>query len=290
MEILIVSPPRSGNHWIRCLLAGAYDLKIKGGGRKTAHPGHRSPREHREARETLEVQLVAAEGGALMAATGTSVATLPAVSIETANDGRRKPRRGQNGIIMHRHSRFQRRAVAELEARGVHLVTIVRDPYDSFLSYYKWVQTRKNDKANDAEDDGDGEGGNRPRELMFGKPIDHPDVLAFLSDGFGTNLKRANQWFHSGHAAIIRYEDLHADPQAALIGLTNQIEPVDSARIQQALEGCTISNMLNARPGMAHTLGTGKVGSSRADLLPVHLEIMRERWGDQIESLGYRVR
>ena len=283
MEILIVSPPRSGNHWIRCLLAGAYNLRIKGGGRKDAHPGRKTPKEHREeqsarvlvSRPSGDVNELDVAGGGLAVAVAEAPATI-----------RKRPRRGDGGIIMHRHSRYQRRAVAELEARGVHLVTIVRDPYDSFLSYYRWVQTRKNEKGTVGAEHGD----ERPRESMFGKPIDHPDVLAFLEDGFGTNLKRANQWLHSGHAAVIRYEDLHANPEAALIALTNQIEPVTSDRIAAALANCTISNMLSSRPGMAHTLGTGQVGSSRADLMPIHLEILRDRWGDQIASLGYRVR
>lgn len=283
MEILIVSPPRSGNHWIRCLLAGAYNLRIKGGGRKDAHPGRKTPKEHREeqsarvlvSRPSGDVNELDVAGGGLAVAVAEAPATI-----------RKRPRRGDGGIIMHRHSRYQRRAVAELEARGVHLVTIVRDPYDSFLSYYRWVQTRKNEKGTVGAEHGD----ERPRESMFGKPIDHPDVLAFLEDGFGTNLKRANQWLHSGHAAVIRYEDLHANPEAALIALTNLIEPVTSDRIAAALANCTISNMLSSRPGMAHTLGTGQVGSSRADLMPIHLEILRDRWGDQIASLGYRVR
>lgn len=286
MEILIVSPPRSGNHWIRCLLAGTYNLKIKGGGRKSAHPGRRSPRDRGEAGEEISVQLFTTDGGNLVSLEENGPAVAVAVQAPVAVAARRRPKRGAGGIIMHRHSRFQRKAVAELEARGVHLVTIVRDPYDSFLSYYRWVQTRKNEKGTVGEEHGE----ERPRESMFGKPIDHPDVLEFLNDGFGTNLKRANQWLHSGHAAIIRYEDLHADPHAAMIALTNQIEVVSPDRVTEALAGCTLSNMLTARPGMAHTLGTGQVGSSRADLMPIHFEIMRERWGDQIESLGYRVR
>ncbi|MGI9254077.1 MAG: sulfotransferase domain-containing protein [Thermomicrobiales bacterium] len=288
MEILIVSPPRSGNHWIRCLLAGAYDLRIKGGGRKNAHPGRKAPRE-RDNDQDLNLDLVAIETDdnfVREASGGVMTQVQPQTQSAIAVAQRKRPRRGSGGIIMHRHSRFQRKAVAELETRGVHLVTIVRDPYDSFLSYYRWVQTRKNEKGTTGAEHGD----DRPRELMFGKPIDHPDVLDFLNDGFGTNLKRANQWLHSGHAAIIRYEDLHADPASALISLTTQIEPVSEARIHEALSGCTIGNMLASRPGMAHTLGTGQVGSSKADLLPCHLEIMRDRWGDQIESLGYRVR
>ncbi|MFM9105267.1 MAG: hypothetical protein ACKOWF_01045 [Chloroflexota bacterium] len=287
MEILIVSPPRSGNHWIRCLLAGAYNLRIKGGGRKDAHPGRKTPRDRRQRGDDASVDLFLLEGEELVAAgAGAAGSTAVAAPAAVAVAERRRPRRGAGGIIMHRHSRYQRRAVAELEARGVHLVTIVRDPYDSFLSYYRWVQTRKTEKGAVGVEHGE----ERPRESMFGKPIDHPDVLAFLNDGFGTNLKRANQWLHSGHAAVIRYEDLHANPREALIGLTNQIEPVAPLLISEALAGCTIPNMLASRPGMAHTLGTGQVGSSRADLLPVHLEIMRDRWGDQIESLGYRVR
>ena len=41
MRILVVSPPRSGNHWIECLLSTIYELTNVGGSKK---PGATSAR------------------------------------------------------------------------------------------------------------------------------------------------------------------------------------------------------------------------------------------------------
>jgi hypothetical protein len=46
---------------------------------------------------------------------------------------------------------------------------------------------------------------------MVDKPLDDPEVLAFLADGkgFGSHRITANQSLHSGRAITMRYEDPH---------------------------------------------------------------------------------
>ncbi|MBA3415998.1 MAG: sulfotransferase [Chloroflexia bacterium] len=183
------------------------------------------------------------------------------------------------------HSRYTPRLASKLEAMPAHLVTAVRDPYDVFLSYYRWVQTRAAKRAENSK-----KADNRPRSRMDGRPLDDPEVLAYLAGEFGTLMSRGNGWLHSGRAIPVRYEDLHADPVGTLRRVSDQIQPVDQTAIEAAVAACQIDTVLKARPEMSHTVRTGKVGESRQHLTEAHLQIFRDRWSDMITSLGYPVR
>jgi hypothetical protein len=240
MRIVVSAPPKTGNHWIGCLLATIYGLEwpTPGGHAATASP------------ETL---------AAFVAAGG-----FP------------------DGSMFHHHTRFHRRLCDAIDAIPAHHVTMVRDPYDVFVSMYYWEQERSSR--------GLGRDQPRPRHAMYGKPLDHPDVLAFLADSFGQHIARANGWLHSGRAIPIRYEDLHRDPVAALRHLTNQIEPVSDERIAAAIEACRADRVRQQDEKIAWHVRAAKVGDSREKLGPAHLAIFRERHGDLIRSLGYEVR
>ena len=240
MRIIVVSPPRSGNHWTKCLLAHIYRLKQIGG----EESQQINPRGLRDANADVDFP---------------------------------------DGSIAHMHSRYTPKLASRLETLPAHLVTPVRDPYDVFLSYYRWVQTRTPKR-----EAGVAKAERRPRSKMVGKPLDHPDVLSYLAEDF--SLQRAYDWFHSGRAIPVRYEDLHADPMATLKRVTDQIEVVDQAAIEAAVAACQIEAVLKANPRLSHTVRTGKVGESRSQLTEEHLQIIRERWGDHIASLGYQVR
>ena len=175
VRILVVSPPRSGNHWIECLLGTIYQLRSKGGSKKP------------EATTTRAVRAWAQSGGF------------------------------QDGWILHMHRGFSATFCDVIDAIPAHLVTVVRDPYDAFVSRYYWTQQRAPaDRERAAR---------RPRQRMLGKPLDDPEVLAFLADpkGFGSHFTAANAWLHSGRAIAVRYEELHHCPVAALTRVTDQI-------------------------------------------------------------------
>jgi hypothetical protein len=242
VRILVVSPPRSGNHWVECLLGSIYELKSKGGSKKP------------DATTARAVRAWAQSGGF------------------------------QDGWIMHMHRRFNPRFCDAVEAIPAHLVTVVRDPYDAFVSYYYWSQRRSPTDREKAE--------RRPRQTMVGKPLDDPEVLAFLADpqGFGNRIAEANAWLHSGRTITVRYEDLHRCPLEALTRLTEQIAPVEQARIEAAIEACQAENMRQKSAMMAWNVRAAKVGDSRERLTEAHLAIFRELYADQIRSLGYEVR
>jgi hypothetical protein len=188
VRILVVSPPRSGIHWVECLLGTTYELKSVGDSKKP---------------EATTRQAVRAwvQGGGF-----------------------------HDGWIVHMHRGFSSGFCDAIEAAPAHLVTVVRDPYDAFVSRYYWTQRRRPANQEKAE--------RRPRQGMVGKPLDDPAVLAYVADpkGFGSHLIAANEWLHSGRAIVVRYEDLHHQPVAALTQVTAQIAPVERRRIEAAIE------------------------------------------------------
>lgn len=239
MRIVIVSPPKSGNHWIKCLLGQIYELSWLGGDVKPT------------GRQAELTELIAQ--GAF-----------------------------PDNSIFHQHSKFNRRIATTLEATPAHIVNIVRDPYDVFVSLFAWIQNRVTHEGTPRRE--------RPRDILIGKPIDHPDVLAFLETEFATNIGRANDWLHSGRAVVVRYEGLHSDPVAELTRATEQIKPVPERLITQAIESCRAENMRKMNEKFTWHIRAAKVGDSKERLSDKHLAIFRERYSNEIRSLGYEVR
>ncbi len=242
MRIVVVSPPRSGNHWIECLLGTIYDLRRLGGRLKPD-------------------------------------ATKPKVFREWAHSGG-----FPDDSMFHLHCRYTPEFRDAIESVPAHVVTMVRDPYDAFVSRYFWTQQRKPPDREKAE--------RRPRQRMVGKLLDDPEVLAFLADdhGFGSHLANAAAWLHSGGAVAIRYEDLHHDPVAALTNATDAMIPVAPERIHAAIETCSAENMRQRAGWGASTVRTAKVGDSKQRLAEAHLAIFRDKYAALVQSLGYDVR
>ena len=243
MRIVISSPPKMGNKWIKCLLGQVYDLKWI--------IGEDSP--------ATNIERFA----------------------EFVHEGR-----FPDGSIFHQHCRYKPKLCDIIDEVPAHLVTIVRDPYDAFVSMYHWIQTR----TEYDQERGRIRPKERPRDRMVGKAIDDPVILEFLADGYGEQIKRANEWIHSGRAIVVRYEDLHRDTAGALTHITNQIEPVDAARIAAAVEACSVENMRKMSKRMSQHVRKATVGDSKEKLSEPHLRIFREKYGDVLTSLGYDVR
>lgn len=239
MRIAVISPPKSGNIWLKCLLSSIYGLEWL-------------IREDKESTNPKRFQAWVDRGGF------------------------------RDGTIFHQHCHYSDALCDILDAVPAHIVTIVRDPYDVFASLFHYVNVRAQVGTLQAQ--------SRPRDTLAGKPIDHPDVLAFLADGFGANLRRAEGWLHSGRAHVVRYEGLHRDPVAELRAVTDRIEPVSDARIADAVDRCRAENMRAANERWARHVRAATVGDSRKHLSQDHLDIFRERHAQAIRSLGYDVR
>jgi hypothetical protein len=186
-----------------------------------------------------------------------------------------------DGTIFHQHYDFAPEIADALEAVPARLVTIVRDPYDAFVSTYYTLQQHAAEKN---------EKGRKFTELM-GKSLDDPAVVEFLRrGGYANNLQKARDWARSGRAAVLRYEDLSRDPLAALQHATAQIAAVDDDRLQIAIDYCRADRMRQRTKGGNKHVRAATVGDSVRQLSLEHLDAFREAYADIITELGYPVR
>lgn len=184
--------------------------------------------------------------------------------------------------IFHQHCRYSAALADVIAAVPAHAVTIVRDPYDVFVSYYYWVQEQARHRP--------GRGAARPKDQVAGKPLAHPDVLRFLAETFGANLERALGWLHGGRAVVVRYEGLKDDPLAELTRATEALTPVPRETLARAIEACRAENMRQMGRQKQWQVSGAQFGEQREGLSEAHLAIFRERYGDEIAALGYAVR
>ena len=182
-----------------------------------------------------------------------------------------------DGTIIHLHYPFSPELADAISSVPAHIVTILRDPYDVFVSYYFAVQRRN--------------GRGFRRDVLIDNPLDHPDVLTYLREGGERqHMKLPLGWIQSGRTAVVRYEDLHQDPIGALSRLEQHLGPVPEETRERTVEVCSAENMQTmavVRPGH---IRVAKVGDSREKLGEEHLAIFRERYAELIRSLGYEVR
>ena len=186
----------------------------------------------------------------------------------------------ENGVF-HHHYDFSEELCDVAEANGIHLATILRDPYDTFVSRYFFTQAQ-------ADNPNRGEKG-ASHDAMIGKGIDSPEAMHYLSHGFTGTLEKGIEWLNSGRSVVVRYENLHADPVAELTHATTQIQPVGRDRILHAIQVCQADNLLQARKGLKRRIRSATVGDWRNHLNEEHLRVFRETHADRIRALGYEV-
>ena len=185
------------------------------------------------------------------------------------------------GTIFHQHYDYAPEVADALDAVPAHLVTIVRDPYDAFVSTYYTLQQHA------AEDN---QKGRRFTELM-GRPLDDPVVIEFLRHGgYRHNLEKARDWATSGRAVVLRYEDLSRDPYVELRRATAEIAPVADDRLEIAIDYCRADRMRLRTKGGSKHVRAAAVGDSVRQLTPDHLAAFREAYAEIIAELGYPVR
>jgi len=186
-----------------------------------------------------------------------------------------------DGTIFHQHYDYAPEIASALDAVPAHLVTIVRDPYDAFVSTYYTLQLHA------AEEN---QKGRRFTELM-GKSLDDPAVIEFLrSGGYRNNLQKARDWAASGRAVVLRYEDLSRDPLSELRRATAKIAPAPDDLLDTAIEFCRADRMRQRTKGGSKHVRTATVGDSLRQLTPDHLEAFRDTYADLVAELGYTVR
>jgi hypothetical protein len=186
-----------------------------------------------------------------------------------------------DGTIFHQHYDYSDELADLVDAVPAHTVTIIRDPYDGFVSSYFTIQQHQ-------------ESGRRSgsrRDALSGKSLSDPEVIEYLRNGgFRNNMRRAKEWMESGRTLVVRYERLHSDPIEELRSVTDKIQPVPDERIAAALAACSAENMRKQGGGKSKHVRAAKVGDSREKLNEEHLAVFREKYADMIRALGYEVR
>lgn len=246
MRIVLAGPPKTGNVWLKCLLADIYGLR------------------------PLPPKSVPLEGNTVKKQRVT-----PSAFVDWANSGK-----FDDGSIFHQHYQFSEEICDVAEALPAHIITIVRDPYDAFVSAYFTMQQYQPDDLRRGP----------LQASLIGKPIDHPDVLKFLEQGgMSRNVQMAHDWLRSGRSKIVRYENLQRDPEGELRRLTDEVESAPLPQIVAAIESCKADTMRQKSAATAKHVRTARVGDSREHLTEAHLAIIRERYGDLIRDIGYDV-
>ena len=186
-----------------------------------------------------------------------------------------------DGTIFHQHYDYKDELADLVDAVPAHTVTIIRDPYDGFVSSYFTIQQHKDDGLRSG----------RRTDVMAGKSLSDPDVVEYLRNGgFRNNIRRAKEWMESGRTLLVRYERLHSDPIEELRSVTDKIQLVPDERIAAALEACSADNMRKMGGEKSKHVRAAKVGDSREKLNDEHLAVFREKYADMIRALGYEVR
>jgi hypothetical protein len=179
--------------------------------------------------------------------------------------------------VLHQHFNPKPEVLAGCEALDCHIITLLRNPYDAFVSFYFYVNRNKKRFQG------------TPSGVLINKPMEHPDVVRFLGETYRRHLLIARRWIGSGRASVLRYEDLHANPLASVRAVTERIKSVPDSQIESALEACSASQLRKRGGWLKAHIRVAATGDWEKHLQPVHLEAFREKHGSLIESLGYSV-
>ena len=189
-----------------------------------------------------------------------------------------------DNAVFHHHYDYSPELVRLAAANGVHLATILRDPYDMFVSRYFFAQAQADNQRRS------GKGGDRSPDVMVGKAIDDPAVLDYLANRYGGQLQMGIDWLESGASAVVRYEALVDRPVEELARATERIQPLPRERLEAAVEACQADTLLRSRKGLRRRIRAATSGDWRNHLTEAHLRVFRERHADRVRALGYEVR
>ncbi|MFM9105268.1 MAG: hypothetical protein ACKOWF_01050 [Chloroflexota bacterium] len=179
------------------------------------------------------------------------------------------------GSIYATRSAYSPRLVDRWRSQPVHIVTVVRDPYDLYAELDREQGARA--LAGVAAGFADGDGVFRATPL----PGD-AGVSDHLLRRYEKLLRRSVRWSRDERVIAVRYEDLRDDPVRALAGIAARIHPLDPPAIEAALRTAAAARIRSVTPPGAPAPG--------ASLRPGQLDDIRWRCADDISLLGYAIR
>lgn len=186
-----------------------------------------------------------------------------------------------DGTIFHQHYPFDAALCDAADRAGVQLVTLVRNPYDAFVSTFFTLKQHRDEET----------GRRNIRTPIAAGTLDAPEVIEHIRNGgYRGNLTRARDWMQSGRATVVRYEDLHDDARAALAVATGVIAPASAETIDRAVRACSAENMRRRSQSMAKHVRAAKPDDSLRRLNEEHYAAFRDTHAEIIAELGYEVR
>ena len=184
-----------------------------------------------------------------------------------------------DGTICHQHFEPTEQFFEVAQRAGSHVVTTIRNPYDTFVSLYFYVQNfssgfiQSNDRA--AE--------------MIGRSIHDRRILDYLKHHFGWHMGLTSRWLQQNQSILVRYEDLHDDAFCEMKRVTDLMSPVHDSVITTAIAASQPDVMKQLSPELNKHIRSARVGDWREHLSEEHLRIFRSFHADAIESSGYTV-
>lgn len=160
----------------------------------------------------------------------------------------------------------------------VHVVGVIRHPFDLFVSNFDVAQQRA---ARSREDDAADHGWS----ILAGEELEGDAAHAYAATGFASEVRALRNWASSGSA--VRYEALLAGPSDVLKSLSLALGPLTAAQISHAVSLCPAENAVVSRPGRGRRMPPLPPGAWRERLPSTLLETMRANYGVDVAALGY---
>jgi len=164
---------------------------------------------------------------------------------------------------------------------AISLVAILRHPFDLLVSTYDVAQQRALSGKPATRDD-------EMQSQMVGKSLDDPVVLDYARNEFTGEVASLTGWHESG-VPVIRFEQIEADPAAALADLAAYLGVVDNANIARAVALCPAGNPVHGRPERGRRMEALPPGAWQERLPEITLDVLRERFTADVRRLGYEV-
>lgn len=179
--------------------------------------------------------------------------------------------------VLQEHYYPQAPVLKALEGVDCKIVTMLRNPYDAFVSYYHYANAQPEIFRP------------YPSGSMIGRPIDHPDVINYLETDYRTQMQISAMWVKSRRSVVVRYEDMLVSPKTTLLALTRTLRPACNLRIEAAIRNNSADQLKKAGGWIAKHIRVGGTGDWKNQLTARHLSVFRKHYGPLIRFLGYDV-
>lgn len=156
--------------------------------------------------------------------------------------------------------------------------TILRDPYDVFVSLFYYVNNFSDNFINS------------PEKKLIGKKINDNEVLDYLANDFFRHLYMGMAWKNCPRTYLLTYESLHSDPLNVIRPIANIIGAKTDDVLTNAIEQSAPENMKKYNDAMNKHVRKAIVGDWKNHLNENHLKVFQERHKAAIEVWGYVIR